>query len=147
MDCKNTAIIILGLSGLMFSCANKQGDGYDFYSKPHVESDVSRLPIYKPYELVTAYCCSDWHIGRLSNKWSHFDLEVDIDSIGYDNETIYIFDSNQEYFALNLSDSTKIQFNSVMEFYNSQKVKLYEVESAYNYYQKYGLPPWIIRSR
>lgn len=145
----NASIVLFFSISLFLACENNSCNNCDFYSKPSNYSDVSRFPVLEPYELNTAYCCAEWFIGRTSKKWNVFDIEddIDIDSLGVKKNFIFIYDSKQKYISLNTADSTKLCYKSSEEFYDLHKVKLYEIESAYYYYQKRGVPPWVRKKK
>jgi hypothetical protein len=61
----------------------------DFYRYSMLEHDVWRLPIHEPYQLITAYCCESWNLGRELMK----DLKssMTVDSINYDHNYISLY--------------------------------------------------------
>lgn len=137
---------------ILFSCATEEKDT-NFYTKDSKYQDVWRFPIVNPYEMVTAVCCSDWHIGIFSKLGNDFSIETDVDSLGYNykENKIAIYENNQNkagetenrYIVLSLNDTTKMEYFNYENFILlNGNVNLYEIEKAYNFYKKNSRPPW-----
>ena len=124
----------------MFSqCQEKKAS---FYKDSMLERDVWRLPIVKPYELITAYCCTGWTFQQLGVSTS-----FSADSINLYGNYIIFSDSGHMYGAFDIEQRKTLMFSDYKKFIDFTKLKkiphrIYQVEMVYDCWRNTGQLPW-----
>jgi hypothetical protein len=131
----------------LFSCSGPSQT--DFYRDEMADYDVWRLPVIKPYQLVTARCCEDWSIGGIKTQDNNY-FSSGIDSIGFGNGTIVFFaDSSpvKQYGVFNI-ESEKLEIFYSREVFMEYKkklkisVKMYRDDDVYREWKQTKKLPW-----
>jgi len=148
MDNYKIKIFLLFLLFLVFSCNNHETKSFYEYSMK--ENDVWRLPIVEPYEMYTAYCCSDWFIESSSPLGKRFGIKQKVDSINFTNNKLIIYDNNEfnnKWILLNFDNDVVVKFESRIDLSNylnldTIKLKLFNTETVFNNWRKTDNLPW-----
>jgi hypothetical protein len=106
------------------------------------ESDVWRLPLVEPYELITAYCCQSW-----SYQPAGFLENFTADSVNYAKGYILYYGYPGRYGFLNTHQQRVIRVATYRVFVDSVAAKgfpttLYKTEIVYWDWVKTGQLPW-----
>lgn len=137
------ALSVIFISGCMFLDPPKE----NFYTDELEESDVIRLPIIKPYDLLTIDSRSNWTPGRALAK--DYGLSGTIDSMNVQSAyiTFYGFSGDGKWTVLNIDSITKIDFLNYSDF--CQKVfdsglssQLYSSKEVYAFWRDTKQLPW-----
>jgi hypothetical protein len=147
-------ILLLVIIQIILSCndfkrTNHTSQFYEYNMKAH---DVWRLPIVYPYELITAFCCSDsWTTGEELSEF--LDYDTGVDSINVVNEYLILQSNGSQYrwvvANLNTQQVTKFelsQHNEYLDFLakqiNMAEIQLLPIENIYNGWKLTGQLPW-----
>lgn len=151
--------IILVISFYLIGCNYKNSVKYpdkdNFYDRDLYENDVVRLPIYYPYELISAAGVSQLMVSGGSELYRKFGISGIVDSIAVSGEIISLHgDFNMvgnDIYAI-LYNDTIIYAKTHAEFSHiCFKVKtsdmLSETKSVYDNWMQNGVLPWTIKKQ
>jgi hypothetical protein len=134
----------------LFSCSGPSQT--DFYRDEMADYDVWRLPIIKPYELVTAICCEGWNFGGyLSGKGDP--CNFNLDSLGFENGYILLQGvgsgsvPKENYCIINVENDSIKAFESRKDFIKYKKklnlsAEMHSVVDVYWEWKQTKKLPW-----
>lgn len=148
MDSYNKKIIRLFVFLILFSCENKKSKS--FYEFSMKENDVWRLPIVEPYEMYSAYCCSEWFIEGNSPLGKRFGIKQRVDSVNYFNHKLIIYDGTEykeKWILLNFENDNTIKFNERLDLKeylmrDTLEFMFFGTENVFNSWEKTDSLPW-----
>ncbi|MDO7851447.1 hypothetical protein [Hymenobacter convexus] len=113
-----------------------------FYQEPMKESDVWRLPLVEPHELITAYCCEGWNF-----QPAGFPDPFTADSVNYVKGYILFFGYPGTYGFLDTRQQRVVRLGMRQDFADSLAARalparLYKTETVYRNWVRTGQLPW-----
>ena len=121
-----------------------------FYFEDDLESDVWRIPVVEPYQLITAYGSSEQQVG--DSRWSFqepaFTASFNPDSINYQRGFITFHDGSQRKYGICDVTHKSVSFCGDYEqfkaFTDKQQLSksLYNTELVYEGWSQTRLLPW-----
>lgn len=142
-NCKiKVSLLRVLLFSILFTisrCAEEKRDFYRDYKQGH---DVWRLPIIKPYQLITAACCNGWNL-----QSKDFNESFTVDSVNLEKNYIFIFTYSDSWSVINTTNKEVFKFDhrkNFTEFVSKigASPKLYSTEAVYDSWRKTGQLPW-----
>lgn len=136
---------------LLFACENNTSNVQrDFYSYYMIEDDVWRLPLIKPYQLISAYCCTEWTIDSNLKKFIIYDISPD--SIAYDKGFIIFANkaySGGKWVIFNINDSAVYKYDNYSTLTDEMdslginpNINMESIENIFLKWKKDGDLPW-----
>ena len=146
---KNTSLLESIVWLVFFILAACEEPKQDFYKDEMEAFDVWRIPIVKPYRLITADClsaegCNGWNFGSRD-----FSEHFSVDSLNYDNNYILFYSpyNGDNYIAIDVIQKKVYKFAKVEEyraFLREKKVdnELYSVHYVRDSWKATKELPW-----
>jgi hypothetical protein len=138
------------LLGFGYLYAQRTPDKPHFYFEDDLESDVWRIPIVEPYQLITADISSPQRVG--DSRWSFqdpaFTASFNPDSINYQRDYITFHDASQHRYGICDLTHKSIAFCRDYEQFNAFADKqqlsksLYNTDLVYEGWSQTRLLPW-----
>jgi hypothetical protein len=149
---KMVAVMLALPVALAFSYLYRQhkSEKLHFYFEDDLESDVWRIPVVEPYQLITADISSPQRVG--DSRWSFqdpaFTVSFNPDSINYQRSFITFHDASQRKYGICDVTHRSITFCRDYEQFNAFADKqqlsksLYNTDLVYEGWSQTRLLPW-----
>jgi hypothetical protein len=132
--------VVLVIPLVLFIGRRTPEEKTSFYKEPMKASDVWRLPVVEPHELITAYCCQSWNYQQDGENFT-------ADSVNYAKGYILSFGYPGTYGLFDTRRRQLVRMATYQQFGDSVRakgivLKLYKTETVYTGWLKTGQLPW-----
>ena len=143
--CKISFVAVLILS-IISGCGNEK---QNFYKDTMQGHDVWRLPIVKPYQLITTDCLSAEGCVGWSFQSREFFENFTVDSLNYHKNHLQIYNpyNDKNYVVIDIASKKVYKFSNrdnYEAFLTDKKInnKLYSVKTIHDSWKETGKLPW-----
>lgn len=146
-----TFICLLISSGCIHE-VEKITDENFYENSSYKESDIWRMPIVYPYQLITAYCCEDWNFSAVNDTIvpfrKHF-ISLSPDSLNVEHDYIILHQSfsGPTWNIIHFKTKEEFSFESIQDFEVFKKEHnisdtMYSCKQSYDQWKLEKKLPW-----